>query len=68
MINTNKIKARMVELSLNQKAVADALGIAQATASQKINGIRPMYLEEAQVLANLLKIEDSHFGEYFFSR
>lgn len=58
----------MVELGLNQKAIADALEIAQATASQKINGIRPMYLEEAQVLADLLQIEDAHFGDYFFSR
>lgn len=68
MINTKKLKARMVELDLGQKTVADALKIAQATLSQKLNGIRPMYLDEAEALADLLEIEDDQFGSYFFSR
>lgn len=35
MINTRKIKGRLVELGLTQKDVALALNIAQATVSQK---------------------------------
>lgn len=67
MLNTLKLKARMVELGLNQKDVAKALNIATSTVSQKINNVRPMYLSEAESLANLLKINTVQFGEYFFS-
>lgn len=67
MPNTRKLKARMVELGLTQKDVAAVLDIAPATASQKLNGIRPLYLHEAQAVANLLKIEASAFSEYFFT-
>lgn len=68
MLSTNKIKGRMVELGLTQKDVARALHIAQATASQKLNGVRPLYLEEAKTLADLLEIETGEFGRYFFGR
>lgn len=66
MLNSNKIKGRLVELGLTQKDVADALNLAQATVSQKINGVRPLYLEEAKMLADLLKISAEEFGLYFF--
>lgn len=68
MINSNKIKGRMKELGLVQKDVADKLRIATPTASQKINGIRPMDLDEARLLAELLEIEDHDFGIYFFAQ
>lgn len=66
MLNPRKIKGRMTERGLTQKDVAKALNIAPATASQKINGIRPLYLDEASKLADLLCIEKGTFGEYFF--
>ena len=66
MINTNKIKGRMAELQLTQKDIARSLGIAQPTANQKINNIRPMDLNEAEKLSNLLKISPEDFGTYFF--
>ena len=68
MPNTRKLKARMVELGLTQKDLADALKIAPATASQKINGIRPLYLHEAQIVARALKIENASFSDYFFTQ
>lgn len=68
MLNTRKIKARLVELGLTQKDVAKALNIAPATASQKFNGIRPMSLQEARVLSRLLKLEKDDFGDYFLHR
>lgn len=61
-----KIKGRMVELGLTQKELAKLMNIAPATLSQKLNGIRPMYLEEAQTLSKLLQIDDSMLGSYFF--
>ena len=66
MVNTSKIKGRLRELGLTQKNVAHHLKIALPTASQKINNRRPMTLNEALVLAVLLKIEDRQFKEFFF--
>lgn len=67
MVNTLKLKARMMEFGFNQKDVAEALNIAPSTVSQKINNTRPMYLKEADLLADLLKINTMQFGEYFFT-
>ena len=67
MINTNKIKGRMRELEIVQADVAKTLGLSQVTVCQKINGQRPMDLDEAMKLAEMLKISDPDFGEYFFT-
>lgn len=68
MLNTLKIKERMREKGLGQKDIAAVLNVAMPTVSQKINGIRPLYLDEAEKMAKLLQISDSEFGEYFFAR
>lgn len=67
MVNTLKLKSRMVECGLTQKDVAKAIGIAIPTVSQKINNVRPMNLKEADILAGLLKIDTVKYGEYFFN-
>ena len=67
MVNTNKLKGRMKELSITQADVAKELHIAQPTANQKINNIRPFDLEEAETLAKMLQIEAQDFGTYFFA-
>lgn len=67
MLNVNKVRGRLAELGLTQKDVAKTLGVAASTASQKLNRVRPLYLDEAEKLAVLLQLEDSQFGEYFFS-
>lgn len=68
MLNTNKVRGRLAELRLTQKDVAKALGIAVSTASQKLNRVRPMDLDEAEKLASLLQLNDNQFSEYFFAR
>lgn len=68
MLNVSKVRGRMAELKVTQKDVATALGIAVPTASQKLNRVRPMNLDEAEKLAGLLKLEDGQFGEYFFAQ
>ena len=55
----------MKELEITQADVAKYLKIAQPTANQKINNIRPFFLDEAEKLCDLLKIEVGEFGEYF---
>lgn len=66
MINTRKVKGRMTEMQLTQKDVAEALGLAQPTVNQKINNIRPMDLNEAEKLSELLQIKPEEFNIYFF--
>jgi len=67
LVNSRKIKGRLVELGLTQKDVAEKIGVAQPTANQKINNIRPMDLQEAEAIADLLKINPVEFVEYFFT-
>lgn len=66
MVNSAKIKGRIVELRLTQSEVAKELGLAQPTVNQKINNLRPMDLEEAEKLSNILKISPEDFASYFF--
>ncbi|WP_286471578.1 helix-turn-helix domain-containing protein [Parabacteroides goldsteinii] len=68
MINSNKIKGRIVEMGFTQKDVAKRLKLSAPTVSQKINNLRPMELKEAEELAKMLRIEDKDFVAYFFSK
>lgn len=67
MINTNKLKGRMVELGITQDEMAKELNIAQSTLNLKLNGKRPMQISEAEAISNMLKINAGEFGIYFFS-
>jgi transcriptional regulator with XRE-family HTH domain len=67
MINSKLIKDRMAEKKISQKDIAEALRVAKPTVSQKINNVRPLSLEEANVLRQLLDIPDDQFSEYFFA-
>jgi inhibitor of KinA sporulation pathway (predicted exonuclease) len=68
MINTLKIKGRLVEMGLTQKNIADkdVWGCALPTVSQKLNGVRPVCLDEADALARLLKLSQQEYYEFFF--
>lgn len=68
MINTDKLKSRMSKLGITQVQLAEKLGIAAPTMCQKLNNIRPLSLEEAEIVAAELKIKDKEFGSYFFSQ
>ena len=68
MVNTNKIKAKRTELELTQADVAKELNLAPSTMNQKINNIRPFDLSEAEKLCEVLHIEASEFGIYFFAK
>ncbi len=66
MPNTNKIKSRMSELHITQTELARLIGVATPTICQKINNVRPFSLDEAEKVAEILKIRDVEFGQYFF--
>lgn len=67
MINSNKLKQRAKSLGIRQIDIADALGLKQSTVNQKINNVRPMSLDEAEIIAALLKISNEDFAHYFFA-
>ena len=68
MPNALAIKEKMREKNYTQATLAEKMGIATPTLSQKINGIRPMMLDEAERMAKLLEIPDDSFGVYFFAQ
>ena len=68
MVNSQKIKGRIVELGKNQADCAAALGIRPPTFNQKLNNVRSFTLSESEVLRKFLDIDDSLFAEYFFCR
>lgn len=67
MIAINKIKGRLAEKSLTQGDVAKAWKCAAPTVSQKLNGKRPMNLDEAEMLGKLLELDDKEYYEFFLS-
>lgn len=66
MINSKKLMGKMRDEHITQKDISEALGIARPTVSQKINNVRPMFLDEAERICEILNIPDCEFREYFF--
>ena len=64
MINANKIRARIVELGMTQKEVAEKIGMSEKTFSVKMNNGK-FGLDEADKMINVLKIEQP--DKYFFA-
>ncbi len=64
MINANKIRARIVELGLTQKQVAEKIGMSEKTFSIKMNNGK-FGLDEADRMIKVLKIEQP--DKYFFT-
>ncbi|MCI7043350.1 MAG: helix-turn-helix domain-containing protein [Lachnospiraceae bacterium] len=58
----------MAEMRLTQKDIAkeNVWNCALPTVSQKLNGIRPISLDEADALAKLLKLSEYEYYEFFF--
>lgn len=70
LLNTNKVKGKMAELGLTQKDIAakTVWNCALPTVSQKINGIRPITLDEADALAEILHLSNDEYKEIFFTK
>ena len=60
----SKLKGRMADLGMSQKAVAEKLELSERSYKLKINGIRPFTMPEAEKLNTILKLENP--AEYFF--
>lgn len=67
MVNSDKLKGIMKEKRMTQADAAKILGLSECTVNQKINNVRPFFLDEAELLANVLEIDSGSFGTYFFN-
>lgn len=70
LVNTQKVKARIIELGLTQEGVAQEMGLNYVTLNLKINNKRRIYLDEVIKLCKILKVTTSKelkelFGIYF---
>lgn len=66
MIDKKAVRKRMIDLDLKWQDVADSMGLAASTIRQKVYNVRPMTLEEAYSLQQILKIDDNQFLDVFF--
>lgn len=67
MFNANKVRGKLAEMQLTQKDVAKVWNCSLPTVSQKLNGLRPLFLDEAVSLANLLDLTDQEKVDIFFA-
>jgi len=65
LINTAKIKGRIVEKGLTIQAIAPKIPCSAYTLGQKIGNESPMNLEEAMVLVEELNITKEEFADFF---
>ena len=68
MVNSDKLKGIMREKRMTQADAAKLLGLSKCSVNQKINNVRPFFLDEAEKLANALEIDSGGFGVYFLLR
>lgn len=65
MVNTQKIKGRIVEKGKTIQSIAPKIPCSPYTLGQKIANESPMSLEEASVLSEELDIGEDEFAEFF---
>lgn len=65
MINTAKVKGRIVERGLTIQAIAPKAGCSAYTMGRKIANETPINLDEVMILAEVLKISNEEFPEFF---
>lgn len=68
MINTQKIKGRIVEKGKTIQSIAPKIPCSPYTLGQKIANESPMSLEEASVLSEELDITENEFAEFFLQK
>lgn len=67
MVNSLKIKGKIVEQDTTISKLAAEMGLSAYSLGQKIGGKSIMTLDEADKLQNLLNIPDCEFKSYFFA-
>jgi branched-subunit amino acid aminotransferase/4-amino-4-deoxychorismate lyase len=69
-MNLNKLKGKLVERDIKHKELAakDAWNCAICTVSQKLNGVRPITLPEANIVAEICKLSPQEYYDIFFGK
>lgn len=67
MINTAKVKGRIVEKGKTIQSIAPRIPCSPYTLGQKISNETPMNLEEAMILSEELDIKKEEFAEFFLN-
>ncbi|MBR6728663.1 MAG: helix-turn-helix transcriptional regulator [Clostridia bacterium] len=67
MVNTNKLKGKIVEQGLTFGRLAELIGMSPSTLGRKIRNISDMTLEEVDMIRVTLHIPSSQITEYFFA-
>lgn len=65
MINTKEIRIKMIQENVTFNDLAQAIHKKPVTVRHKILNRRPMFLDEADIIQNALKIPDEQFKFYF---
>ena len=65
MINTQKVKMRMIELNLKNSDMAKGLKLSLSGWYQKLNGDRAITVSELFIIQKLLKLDDEELRDFF---
>jgi transcriptional regulator with XRE-family HTH domain len=57
----------MREKGISQEKLANMCSVKRPTMNQKLHNVRPISLNEAQIIQEALQIPQDEFGAYFFT-
>lgn len=66
-VNYNPLRGRMREFGLTQKECAAKIGLSEGQLNRKLAGEYDFKQDEIHKLCNLLDIDATEIGRYFFS-
>ncbi|WP_314396315.1 DUF739 family protein [Leptotrichia shahii] len=69
MLNILKIKARLKEMGLTQKDLANKMKLNETTINTKLNDEngKTLTIDETNKILKILKIDKAHINDYFFA-
>jgi transcriptional regulator with XRE-family HTH domain len=67
MVNTKKLRGKIIERGLNYEKVAECLNVSSCTFGKKMRNISAFTLNEVEVLIKLLNIPVSEIVDYFLT-
>lgn len=66
-MNYSKLIGRAAEMGLNQKTLAEKIGVSESHFCQKINGNYSFKQKEICAICEVLQIAPGEIGSYFFT-
>lgn len=68
MVDTNKLRGKIVERGMSVPVVADKMGIHKSTFYRKIAGNCPITIQDADLLVSILGLTAEEAKSIFFSQ